>query len=208
MMRVTISIFARFRKSEPFFLLLQRNLFCYLKVKRSLAFRFLSLRRLSLFSDPSFFSLAGRLQGFNSEGQVFGKTPKLVKLFQRKCVIWRNRAYLGIVVNSQPRNQGASPPPPPFSHHCIWFEFETKMAGTVRTFAHIRTAPSMLISKANPLTRKITSQQTELTMENFVTQNRNSPTDSTYHSFGIIFIWWLRRQLWKTNHVAIRIKIE
>ena len=44
------------------------------------------------------------------------------------------------------------------------------MAGTVRTFAHIRTAPSMLISKANPLTRKITSQQTELTMENFVTQ--------------------------------------
>lgn len=36
------------------------------------------------------------------------------------------------------------------------------MAGTVRTFAHIRTAPSMLISKANPLTRKITSQQTEL----------------------------------------------
>ena len=124
MMRITISIFARFRKSEPFFLLLQRNLFCYLKVKRSLAFCFLSLRRFSLFSDPSFFSFAGHLQGFNSEGQVFGKTPKLVKLFQRKCVIWRNRAYLGSVVNSQPRNQGSPPAPPPF--HTIAFDSNLK----------------------------------------------------------------------------------
>lgn len=66
-----------------------------------------------------------------------------------------------------------------------------------------RTPPSMLISKTNPLTRNITSQQTELTMENFVTQYRNSPTDSTYHSLRIIFIWWLWRQFWKTNHAAI-----
>ena len=103
-----------------------------------------------------------------------------------------------------------SAPCPPSSHHCIWPPPPAQPLHLIRIWnqdgrnsQNIRTAPSMLISKANPLARNITSQQTELTMENFVTQYRNSPTDSTYHSLGIIFIWWLWRQFWKTNQAAI-----
>ena len=101
-----------------------------------------------------------------------------------------------------------APPSPPPPHHFTPLHLIQIWNQDGRNSQNIRAAPSMLISKANPLTRNITSQQTNLTMENFVTQNRNSPTDSTYHSLGIIFIWWLRRQLWKTNHAAVSIKIE
>ena len=98
------------------------------------------------------------------------------------------------------------PTPPPLTpppHHFTPLHLIQIWNQDGRNSQNIRSAPSMLISKANSLTRNITSQQTELTMENFVTQYRNSPTDSTYHSLGIIFIWWLWRQFWKTNQAAM-----
>jgi len=111
---------------------------------------------------------------------------------------------------SQPSPLKPPTPPPPAPHplHTIAFDSNLEPRWPEQSEHSHRAFYADIQGKANPLTRNITSQQTELTMENFVTQNRNSPTDSAYHSLGIIFIWWLWRQLWKTNHAAIRIKIE